>query len=152
MLNRFLLIISLSLVLMAKDFMTINSFETDVLNKQGKIVSVETSFRIEGRDLADEKYKIMDSLHIVIGGYTLNDLITSRGKRWLKTEFIKVMDKEYGVDIEAIYISKFKVKNKDSKFDDIDIKELIQTLQTSPCLRRTFKRKQKNKKTTQNRI
>ena len=139
MIQKLIFILFLQYLLLGADAMTINSFETDVLNKQGKIVSIETSFRIEGRDLENDKYKIMDSLHIVIGGYTLDDLITSRGKRWLKTEFKKMMDKEYGVDIEAIYISKFKVRSKNSKYNDKDIKELIQLLKSSPCLKQSIK-------------
>jgi hypothetical protein len=141
MLKKLLFLSIFQFFLYSQDYMLINSFEIDVMNREGKAVLIETSFRIEGRDLAEEKYKIMDSLHIVIGGYTLDDLITSRGKRWLKAEFKKMMDKEYGIDIEAIYISKFKVKNKSSKpvkstrYDDTEIKELIQLLKSNQCLK-----------------
>jgi len=135
MLKKLLFLLIFPFFLFSADTMSINSFEIDVSNEEGKIVTISTSFRIEGRDLEDEKYKIMDTLHIVIGDYTINDLITSRGKRWLKAEFKKAMDKEYGIDIEAIYISKFKIKSKSTKYDDTEIKELIQLLKSNQCLK-----------------
>jgi hypothetical protein len=111
----------------ASDFIEIPSFEIHVLSKRGTLTAVEASFRIEGRDLEEEKYKIIDTFHTVIGGYILEDLFTSSGKEWVKKEFIRYMDKHYQVQINALYFGKFKIKKNTT------MTNLIQALKDNGC-------------------
>ncbi|HIP58854.1 MAG TPA: flagellar basal body-associated FliL family protein [Campylobacterales bacterium] len=96
---------------MLADVVEIKNFESDLFSKdRNRVKKIEFSLLFDGRDLKENRYKIVDALNIVISSFYVEDLFTSKGKERFKTVIIKYISKKYAVDIDDIFIQQFKVK------------------------------------------
>jgi len=94
------------------DVVEIKNFESDLFSKdRNRLKKIEFSLLLDGRDLKDNRHKIVDALNIVISSFYVEDLFTSKGKERFKTVIIKYVSKKYAVDIDDIFIQKFTVVN-----------------------------------------
>lgn len=98
----------------------INDFEADVYSKASKKFSkkISLSMVMTGRDVEDESYKVIDALNVVIGSYSIEMLLTSKGKIAFKKELMRFASKKYGVDMDEVYIQQLKIVDS-AKVDDI---------------------------------
>lgn len=97
---------------MLADVVEIKNFESDIFSKnKNRLKKIEFSLLFDGRDLKDNRHKIIDALNIVISSFYIEDLFTSQGKERFKTIITKYVSKKYSVDIDDIFIQKFRVKD-----------------------------------------
>jgi len=100
------------------DVVEIRSFESDLFSKDGnRLKKIEFSLLFDGRDLKENRHKIIDALNIVISSFYIEDLFTSTGKERFKTLITKYLSKKYSVDIDDIFIQRFKIKNSGVNVD-----------------------------------
>jgi hypothetical protein len=93
------------------DVVEIKNFESDLFSKdRNRLKKIEFSLLFDGRDLQENRHKIVDALNIVISSFYIEDLFTSQGKERFKTVITKYVGKKYAVDIDDIFIQKFRVK------------------------------------------
>lgn len=116
---------------MSAQTLILENFEADLYSKKANLETKKISLNIylEGRYVDDESHKIVDALNVVIGSFFAEDLITSKGKSSLKQTLTKFCEKEYGVDIDGIYINSLKI------VDSVDLNELIRKLKESGCIK-----------------
>ena len=94
------------------DVVEIKNFECDLFSKdRNKLKKIEFSLLFDGRDLKENRHKIIDALNIVISSFYIENLFTSKGKERFKTVLTKYISKKYSVDIDDIFIQKFRVKD-----------------------------------------
>ena len=98
----------------------IRDFMVDLHSKTGggATQKIVMDLKIEGRDVNDESYKVIDALNIIVGSFYAQDLLTSKGKEGLKKMLISYTKKEYNIDIDAVYIGSLKFE-KDLKVDEL---------------------------------
>ncbi len=100
------------------DVLEITNFESDIFSKdRNRLKKVEFSLLFDGRDLKENRHKIIDALNIVISSFYIEDLFTSTGKERFKTVITKYISKKYAVDIDDIFIQSFKVKESSANVD-----------------------------------
>ncbi len=108
-------LVTLSLLLssfLLADVVEIKNFESDLFSKdRNRLKKIEFSLLFDGRDLKENRHKIVDALNIVISSFYVEDLFTSKGKERFKTVITKYISKKYAVDIDDIFIQKFRVKD-----------------------------------------
>lgn len=94
----------------------IENFETNLYSKVGKntIRKVSLTAEIIGRDLMENKGKILDSINVIISSYFVEDIMTSKGKENFKNMVLDYARKRYNVDVEAIYIIELKTMSEPS--------------------------------------
>lgn len=110
------------------DTVEIKNFESDLFSKDGKsLKKIEYSLLFDGRYLKENRYKIIDALHIVVSSFYIQDLFTSKGKERFKTVLKKYVNKKYSLEIDNIFIQKFKIKNS------INVDEFIKALRAEGC-------------------
>lgn len=116
---------------MSAQTLILENFEADLYSKKANLETKKISLNIylEGRYVDDESHKIVDALNVIIGSFFAEDLITSKGKSSLKQTLTKFCEKEYGVDIDGIYINSLKI------VDSVDLNELIRKLKESGCIK-----------------
>lgn len=116
---------------MSAQTLILENFEADLYSKKANLETKKISLNIylEGRYVDDESHKIVDALNVVIGSFFAEDLITSKGKSSLKQTLTKFCEKEYGVDIDGIYINSLKI------VDSVDLNELIRKLKEAGCIK-----------------
>ena len=94
------------------DVIEIKNFESDLFSKdRNRLKKIEFSLLFDGRDLQENRHKIIDALNIVISSFYIEDLFTSKGKERFKVVLTKYISKKYAVDIDDIFIQKFRVKD-----------------------------------------
>jgi hypothetical protein len=109
--KKFTLFLLLSLFLKA-DVIEIKNFESDLFSKdRNRLKKIEFSLMFDGRDLRENRHKIVDALNIVISSFYIEDLFTSKGKERFKSVITKYVSTKYAVDIDDIFIQKFMVKD-----------------------------------------
>jgi uncharacterized protein (DUF2252 family) len=95
---------------LSADVVEINDFESDLFSKdRNHLKKVEFSLLFDGRDLQENRHKIVDALNIVISSFYIEDLFTSKGKERFKVVLTKYLSKKYAIDIDDIFIQKFKM-------------------------------------------
>lgn len=105
------------------DVLEIKNFESDLFSKdRNKLKKIEFSLLIDGRDLKENRHKVIDALNIVISSFYIEDLFTSKGKEKFKTVITKYITKKYAVDIDDIFIQKFTV------IDNVSVDAFIDAL------------------------
>ncbi len=125
--KKFLLLFFM-LSFLSAEILEINDFKSELYSKAtNQLQKVEASLIFEGRDVKENRYKIIDALNIVIGSFFFEDLMTSKGKERFKTLLIKYLEKKYGIDIDEILIVKL------IRSENIKIKELIKELKKEGC-------------------
>lgn len=94
----------------------IENFETNLYSKAGKntIRKVSLTAEVIGRDLMENKGKILDSINVIISSYFVEDIMTSKGKENFKNMVLDYARKRYNVDVEAIYIIELKTMSEPS--------------------------------------
>ena len=116
------LLLLLSLFLKA-DVVEIKNFESDLFSKdRNRLKKIEFSLLFDGRDLNENRHKIVDALNIIISSFYIEDLFTSKGKERFKTVLTKYTAKKYSIDIDEIFIQKFQVK------DNVSVETFIDAL------------------------
>lgn len=107
----------------------LENFESDLYSKKAnfEIRKVKLDLRIEGRHVEDESFKIVDALNIVIGSFYAEDLLTSKGKSALKETLQTFSSKEYGIDIDTVYILSLKL------VDTAATDEIVKALKEAGC-------------------
>jgi len=92
------------------DVVEINDFQSDLFSKdRNHLKKVEFSLLFDGRDLQENRHKIVDALNIVISSFYVEDLFTSKGKERFKVVITKYLSKKYSIDVDDIFIQKFKM-------------------------------------------
>jgi uncharacterized protein (DUF2252 family) len=95
---------------LSADVVEINDFESDLFSKdRNHLKKVEFSLLFDGRDLQENRHKIVDALNIVISSFYIEDLFTSKGKERFKVVLTKYLSRKYAIDIDDIFIQKFKM-------------------------------------------
>ncbi len=121
------LILILSQILFAETI-EIKKFKSDIFSRiSKKPQKVEMMLMIEGRDVEENSFKIIDALNIVIGSFYLEDIMTSRGKENFKKTMKIYVTEKYGIDIDEIYIQRFYVR------DRADTEEIINAMKEAGC-------------------
>jgi hypothetical protein len=95
---------------LSADVVEINDFESDLFSKdRNHLKKVEFSLLFDGRNLQENRHKIVDGLNIIISSFYIEDLFTSKGKERFKVVLTKYLSKKYAIDIDDIFIQKFKM-------------------------------------------
>ncbi len=93
------------------DVVEIRDFESDLFSKYSDgVKKIEFSLLFDGRDLKENRHKIVDALNIVTSSFYIEELFTSKGKERFKKVIISYLTKKYAIDIDDIFIQKFKTK------------------------------------------
>lgn len=93
------------------DVLQVRDFSTDVYSKSGANSTKKISLDLEiiGRDMDENQAYALDALNVIIGSFYVEDLLTSRGKEKLKSEFIKYAAKKHSIDIDTVLLLGLKV-------------------------------------------
>ncbi len=126
--KKIFLILSLSLVVFAQQ-LEVENFEANLYSKAGKNTSkkINLSMALEGRDVEDGSYKVIDALNIVIGSFYAEDLLTSKGKLAFKKAFSNYASKTYSIEIDHIYIKSLFIIDKPR------VDEIVEALKREGC-------------------
>lgn len=112
----------------AEEILSVDEFDVTLFSKLSKgTVQVQTSMIFEGRDIDINDFKIIDALNVVIGSFYAEDLLTSKGKEGLKATLIAYTQKQYGLDIDNIYIQKLFIN------DTASAKNIVEALKKEGC-------------------
>lgn len=110
-------------VVLYADVLEIKNFESDLFSKdRDRLKKIEFSLLFDGRDLKVNRHKIVDALNVVISSFYVEDLFTSQGKEKFKTVITQYITKKYAVDIDDIFIQKFRV------VDNVNVDAFIDAL------------------------
>ncbi len=105
------------------DVLEIRDFESDLFSKKSnQLKKIEFSLLFDGRDLKENRHKVIDALNIVISSFYVEDLFTSKGKERFKSVVTKYITKKYAVDVDDIFIQKFRV------VDNVNVEAFIDAL------------------------
>ncbi len=106
----------------------IDRFESDLFSQKSKTLQkIRLTLVLEGRDLNEERYKILDALNVVISSFYVETLFTSKGKERFKEVLIRYLQKKYGVDADALYFEEI-VRETQS-----DIEAFVDLLEKRGC-------------------
>ncbi|MCH9813590.1 MAG: hypothetical protein K0U47_06560 [Epsilonproteobacteria bacterium] len=120
--KKLFLLLGLSVMLYA-DVLEVNNFETDLFSKdRNNLKKIEFSLLFDGRDLKENRHKIIDGLNVVISSFYVEDLFTSQGKEKFKTVITQYITKKYSIDIDDIFIKRFRV------LDNVNVDAFIEAL------------------------
>lgn len=83
-----------------------DDIETTVLMKKDREpVNVHLSLVLQGRDVSQaSRYQLMDVVQSVVGGLWAETLVTSQGKAELKKRIVALADRQYGLEVDFVYI------------------------------------------------
>ena len=97
--------------LLFADRLTIERMDTTLPHRQrNEPVDVSISLVVEGRDLKDERYKIIDVIQTALGRFDAYTLIKAQGKEALKSAIVDLADKRYGIEIDFVYIQNIRLE------------------------------------------
>jgi len=89
-----------------------DSIKTTLLSQRdNKPVNVDISIVLQGRDV-DKKSEdqLMDALQTALGSMSAEKLLTAQGKQALKKRVIELADKEYGLEVDFVYIKNVRIE------------------------------------------
>ena len=122
---RVVLALMLSWGLLFGELYKIEDFEADLFSRHGnKLKKVQMQLMLEGENLRQNDYKILDALNVVISSFYIEDLFTSKGKERFKSLLRKYLLKKYMIDPDFIYILRLDLK------EQVDIDTLLEKLKT----------------------
>ncbi len=91
--------------------MRLDHLETTLLSKKGQEpVDVTLSLVLEGRDVTPDNFKLMDVIQTALGNFWAETLVTAQGKRELKKTIVQLADKQYGIEVDFVYLLDLKVR------------------------------------------
>ena len=135
MINNILTILLLINLSAFAEVYEVSHFQSDIFSKNdNSLKKVTLSLRIEGRDLKENDYKIIDALNIIISSFYLEDLFTSKGKEQFKYSLSKYLEKKYSVEADNIYLKKFKIIPSSLEVDDF-----IKALKAEGCCKKAHR-------------
>lgn len=108
---RVILLAIFALNISMADVLQIRDFTTDIYSKTGPNTTKKISLNLEviGRDMSDNEAYVLDALNVIVGSFYVEDLLTSRGKEKLKSEFIKYAAKKHSIDIDTVLLLGLRV-------------------------------------------
>ena len=108
--KKFLLLLVLATLLFA-DTLPIDHLITTLPQKGHKEpINVDISLVLQGRDLAQNRYQLMDVIQTALGQFDADTLLTARGKKALKKAIIQMADNKYGIEIDFVYIQNVQLQ------------------------------------------
>ena len=108
--KKILLLLFFTYLLLA-DTLTIDRLETTLPQKGGKgPINVDISLVLQGRDLAQNRYRLMDVIQTALGRLDADTLLTARGKKALKKSIIQTADNKYGIEVDFVYIQNVQLQ------------------------------------------
>jgi len=85
--------------------LVLNSIKTTILLQKDRTpVNINLSLVLKGRDIEENRAKIMDVIQTAVGSFWGEKLITAQGKEQFKKMVINLADKVYGVEIDFVFI------------------------------------------------
>jgi len=88
-----------------------NSLETTLLmKKERKPVNVELSVVLQGRDIEQHDVELMDVVQTAVGSFWAETLLTSQGKAQFKKMVIDLADKQYGIEVDFVFIQNIRLE------------------------------------------
>lgn len=116
-------------VILNASTLQINKLQTDLYSKStpNTLKKVELSLEFEGENVAQNKNKIIDSIHTIISAFFYEDLFTELGKNNFKKTLEKFIEKKYKLKIDDMYILSL---NSVEKFDIEELKNFLQSVET----------------------
>ena len=108
--KKVLLTLLLTTLLVA-DTLTIDHLQTTLPQKghQGAI-DADISLVLQGRDLAKNRYRLMDVIQMALGSLDADTLLTARGKKALKKMIVNFADSRYGIEVDFVYIQNVQLR------------------------------------------
>ena len=108
--KKILLLLFFTYLLLA-DTLTIDRLETTLPQKGGKgPINVDISLVLQGRDLAQNRYRLMDVIQTALGRLDADTLLTARGKKALKKSIIQTADNKYGIEVDFVFIQNVQLQ------------------------------------------
>lgn len=107
----------------------INELEVDVYSTKSKQFSKKVSLNmiLTDRDVEEFSYKVIDAINVIIGSFSVEDLLTSKGKEAFKKALIRYSSKTYSVEIDNIYIQKMYVATNPK------VQDIVNALRQEGC-------------------
>ncbi|WP_300362643.1 hypothetical protein [Hydrogenimonas sp.] len=91
----------------------LDRLETTVLQKKnGEPVNVELSLVLQGRDIERNEIQLMDVVQTALGSFWAETLLTSQGKAKFKKMIIELADKQYGIEVDFVYIQNIRLQTE----------------------------------------
>ncbi|GEM_PF-1348721 len=108
--KKILLLLVFSTLIFA-DILTIDHLQTTLPQKGRKgPINADISLVLQGRDLAQNRYQLMDVIQTALGGLDADTLLTARGKKALKKSIIQMADDKYGIEVDFVYIQNVQLQ------------------------------------------
>ncbi|WP_456323452.1 flagellar basal body-associated FliL family protein [Hydrogenimonas sp.] len=109
---KFFAFLSLFSLFLFSGELRFDSIKTTLLGQRdNKPVNVDISIVLQGRDV-DKKSEdqLMDALQTALGSMSAEKLLTAQGKQALKKRVIELADKEYGLEVDFVYIKNVRIE------------------------------------------
>ncbi len=109
---KFFAFLSLLSLFLFSGELRFDSIKTTLLSQRdNKPVNVDISIVLQGRDV-DKKSEdqLMDALQTALGSMSAEKLLTAQGKQALKKRVIELADKEYGLEVDFVYIKNVRIE------------------------------------------
>ncbi len=91
----------------------LDRLETTFLQKKnGEPVNVELSLVLQGRDIERNEIQLMDVVQTALGSFWAETLLTSQGKAKFKKMIIELADKQYGIEVDFVYIQNIRLQTE----------------------------------------
>ncbi|WP_300366051.1 hypothetical protein [Hydrogenimonas sp.] len=89
----------------------LDNLETTLLmKKERKPVNVELSVVLQGRDIEQHDVELMDVVQTAVGSFWAETLLTSQGKAQFKKMVIDLADKQYGIEVDFVFIQNIRLE------------------------------------------
>ena len=108
--KKVLLTLLLTTLLVA-DTLTVDHLKTTLPQKGRKgPINADISLVLQGRDLAQNRYRLMDVIQMALGQLDADTLLTARGKKALKKMIVNLADTKYGIEVDFVYIQNVQLQ------------------------------------------
>jgi secreted protein with Ig-like and vWFA domain len=89
----------------------LDRLETTVLQKKsGEPINVELSVVLQGRDVEQNEVQLMDVVQTALGSFWAETLLTAQGKAQFKKMVIDLADRQYGIEVDFVYLQNIRVE------------------------------------------
>jgi len=93
------------------DLLTFDQINTSILSKKdSSYVNINISIALQGRDIAEHEIELMDVVQTAIGNFWAEVLITAKGKERFKKIILNRADKQYGIEVDFVYIKNIRIE------------------------------------------
>jgi len=90
--------------------LSLDQIDTTILLKNRTPVNVKLSIALQGRDIEESEIELIDVVQTVIGGFWAESLVTTQGKQQFKKMVIDLANKQYGIEIDFVYIRNIRIE------------------------------------------